>query len=155
MAARTGSRKARRFAQAVPGTPTRPGCRPDWRRDGSSSSAPLTKANMAKHPTPGAPAPTPDQLRNAVEFMDSLSQNGFSEISAIAKLALAWLETPDGHRHLDVIAHALSTIWGKADDIQNCINSQAEEVGCHYVDDAERRRWDAQRAARELEHSHA
>ena len=93
--------------------------------------------------------PEVQKLRNAVEFIDSLSQCGFSEISSIAKLALARLETPDGYRHLDDIANALNAIWCKAEDIQNCINSQAEEVGCNYVDDAQRRRWDAQRAHRE------
>lgn len=35
-------------------------------------------------------------LRDAVNTMDSLSQNGFSEIAAIAKLALRSLESPDG-----------------------------------------------------------
>ena len=93
--------------------------------------------------------PEVQKLRNAVEFMDCLSQGGFSEIASIAKLALSSLETPDGYRHLDNIANALKAIWGKADDIQNCINSQAEEVGCNYVDDAQRRRWDAQCAHRE------
>ena len=96
-----------------------------------------------------ASAATTDKLCNAVESMDGLSQDGFSEIAAIAKLALAWLEKPDAYRHMDVTANALSAIWGKAEDIQNCINSQAEEVGCNYVDDAQSRRWAAQRAARE------
>jgi hypothetical protein len=94
-------------------------------------------------------APEVQKLRNAVEFMDCLSQSGFSEISSIAKLALSRLETPDGYRHLDNIVNALKAIWGKADDIQNCTNSEAEQVGCNYVDDAQRRRWDAQRAHRE------
>ncbi|PHV11505.1 hypothetical protein [Chitinimonas sp. BJB300] len=87
------------------------------------------------------------QLRNAVKSMDRLSQDGLSEMTAIARLALAWLETPDSYQHMDNIAYALQMIWGKADDIQNSINAQAEEVGCHYVDDARHRRWNAQRAA--------
>mgnify|MGYP000004573891 CR=1 FL=1 len=94
-------------------------------------------------------APEVQKLRNAVELMDCLSQSGFSEISSIAKLALYHLETSDGYRHLDNIVNALKAIWGKADDIQNCTNSEAEQVGCNYVDDAQRRRWDAQRAHRE------
>ena len=54
MAARTGSREARRFAQAVPGTPTRPGCRPDWRRDGSFRTEPFARSTMESFtPTPG------------------------------------------------------------------------------------------------------
>lgn len=94
-------------------------------------------------------APEVQKLRNVVEFIDSLSQGGFSEISSIARLALSRLEAPDGYRHLDDIANALSAIMDKADDIQNCINSEAERVGCNYVDDAKRRRWDAQRVHRE------
>lgn len=93
--------------------------------------------------------PEVQKLRNAVEFMDCLSQGGFSEIASIAKLALSSLETPDGYRHLDNIANALKAIWGKADNIQNCINSEAEQVGCNYTDDDQRRRWDALRQARE------
>lgn len=37
--------------------------------------------------------PEVQKLRNAVEFMDCLSQGGLSEISSIAKLALSRLET--------------------------------------------------------------
>ncbi len=86
---------------------------------------------------------------STINFMDCLSQGGFSEISSIAKLALSRLETPDGYQHLDDIANALAAIWGTAERIQNCINSEAELVGCNYVDDAQRRRWDAQHAHRE------
>lgn len=91
------------------------------------------------------------KLRNAIELMDSLSQSGFSEIAAIAKLALKSLETPDGYRHLDNIVHALKAIWGKADDIQNCINGEAEEVGCNYIDEDERRRMAAHHTARAID----
>lgn len=94
---------------------------------------------------------TPDQLRNAVTFMDCLSNNGFDEIIAIAKLALAWLETPNGYQHLDVVASALNAIWGKAENIQNSIGWEVEQVGCDYVDEHQKRRWDAQRAHREQE----
>lgn len=93
--------------------------------------------------------PEVEKLRAAVNFMDCLSQGAFSEISSIAKLALAYMETPDGYRHPDNIAQALRAIWGNADDIQNCINSEAARVGCNYTDDAERRRWEAYRQARE------
>ena len=88
-------------------------------------------------------------LQGAVNFMDCLAQGGFSEIKAIAKLALAHLEHPDGYHHPELIAHALNAIWGKAEQIENCINSEAELVGCNYVDEAERRRWDAQAATRQ------
>lgn len=96
------------------------------------------------------------ELRNAVSLIDCLSQGGFSQISSIAKLALSRLETPGGYQHIDDIANALESIWVKADDIQNCINCEAEQVGCNYIDEAERRRWNAQRLAREeAEAAHA
>lgn len=81
--------------------------------------------------------------------MDCLSQGGFSEIASVAKLALSSLETPDGYRNLGNIVNALKAIRGKADDIQSCINSEAEQVGCNYTDDGQRRRRDALRQARE------
>lgn len=92
--------------------------------------------------------PTTAQLRNAVEFMDCQAQDGLSEIASLAKLALARLETPEGHLHIEDIARALSAIWGKADVIQDVINNAAEEVGCQYVDKAWLRRLDAKHAAR-------
>ncbi len=88
-------------------------------------------------------------LRNAVRNIDGLSQAGFSEIAAIARLALVCLGTPDGYRHLGNLAHALSAICGKANDIQNCINCEAEEVGCNYVNPNRRRRADAEQRFRE------
>lgn len=109
-----------------------------------------TEAIMADIPHCGSPA-----LRTAVQSIDSLSQAGFSEIATIAKFALAWLETPEGYRHTDNIAYALRAIWNTADDIQNCINVQADEVGCGHVDDAQQRRWEARRIARTQETDHA
>lgn len=89
----------------------------------------------------------PCQLQAAITDIDSMSQCGFSEISAIAKLALATLETPDGYRFHENIALALRAIWGKADDIENCINYRAEQVGCNYSDPARERRYAAAREA--------
>ena len=89
------------------------------------------------------------QYRDTIQFMDGLSQDGFSQIAAIAKLALMSLETPDGHRSVDDIAHALNAIWAKAAEIQNHINAEAENVGCNHVEAPERRRWAALRTARE------
>jgi len=87
------------------------------------------------------------RLHAAVYDMDCLAQGGFSEIAAIAKLAMVALETQDGYLHPENIANALRTIWGKAYDIENCVNYAAEEVGCNYVDPHTKRRYEAQRAA--------
>lgn len=97
------------------------------------------------------PIPSTDisRLTNAIEMMDCLAQEGLSEISAIAKLTLMALETPDGYRHPENIAHALRAIWGKADQIENCINSEAEQVGHNWRDTSTERRYAAHREARE------
>ena len=100
-------------------------------------------------PRPSAADTQIRDLRNAVGWMDCLAQGGFSEISAIAKLALARLETPEGYRHLDVIASALMVIWSKAEDTQKAITDHAEEFGCAYVDEAEQLRSAAEAAHRE------
>ena len=89
---------------------------------------------------PGTSGPNVSSLRAMVETIDKLSQDGFSQISATAQLALRWLETPEGYRHLEVIAQALTSIHAKAEYIQNSINGEAEGVGCNYTDAAERRR---------------
>ncbi|MEF8755080.1 MAG: hypothetical protein V5B60_14320 [Accumulibacter sp.] len=103
------------------------------------------------HPDTCATAPTHCddlvRLQAAVLDMDSLSQEGFSAISAIAKLALAAMEGPSASRDHEAIAGALRAIWGKADDIENCINSRAEEVGCNYRDPNTERRYAVHRAA--------
>lgn len=91
------------------------------------------------------------KLHIAIEDMDALAQGGFSQICAIAQLALAALQTPEGYRHPENIVQALRAIKSKAEDIDNCINSTAEQVGCNYHDKQLYRRWDAQRAAREVE----
>lgn len=95
---------------------------------------------MANQSIATSVAPTIPQLRDAIESMDSLSEIGFSEIASIAKMALAYLETPNVALHVEDIANALSAIQGKAEDIKSCINYQAEEVGCNYVDKAKIRR---------------
>lgn len=89
------------------------------------------------------------RLQAAIFDMDCIAQGAFSEISAIAKLALAALETPDGYHHPETIAHALLAIRGKADDTKNCIGCQAEEVGCNYQDPRAGRRMAARRMAME------
>lgn len=93
--------------------------------------------------------PTTNQLRSTITEMDSLAQGAFSEISTIAKLALASLETPDAYINPGCMAIVLNAIWDRAVDVENSINAMAEEVGCNYKDEAMGRRMDAQRKARE------
>jgi hypothetical protein len=88
--------------------------------------------------------------------MDWMSQEGFSKIASVAKLALARLESPEGHKDIDDIANALGLIWSTAESAQNTINIEAENVGCNYKDEAQGRRWNAASqawlAAKEVQH---
>jgi hypothetical protein len=93
------------------------------------------------------------KLREAIESMDAMSQSGFSEIAAFAGLALSRLETPEGWLNLEDIAYALQAIRSKAQDIENCINWEAEQVGCNYKDAAMCRRLDARRSAEAMRHA--
>jgi len=109
---------------------------------------------MSAAATPTAAKADVKTLRNTVQTMDSLSQDGFSEISAIARLALAMLEQPDGYRHPELIAMALRNIWAKSDLIADCIGCEAEAVGCNYVDEALQRRYAAREEAQQPEPEH-
>ena len=87
----------------------------------------------------------PQRLAGTIEFIDCLAEEGLSEISSIARLALLSLETPSGYRNLNDIANALISIWSKADLTRDHIKSEAEQLGCEHSDDAKQRRLNAQR----------
>jgi len=106
----------------------------------------LAAASAAIQPTPSV-----HQLRSAVETMDSLAQEGFAQIAAIAKLALSHLQTANGWQHVDTLAHALEAIQGKAEVQHDCISHEAREVGCGWQDAAAQRRMTAQRTVTQLE----
>ncbi|WP_297326100.1 hypothetical protein [Nitrosomonas sp.] len=89
--------------------------------------------------------PEVEALRNKIIDIDALSQSGFSQIESIAHLALLSLQTPDGYRHIRDIAFALEAIRHKAQDIQSCINSTAEDVDCNYIDESKHLRMNAHR----------
>lgn len=76
-----------------------------------------------------------EDFKSAVLDMDAMSQSGFSKISTIARLVLAALQTPVDVRRQEDVANALSVIREIADDMENCINCRAEEVGANYIDD--------------------
>lgn len=95
--------------------------------------------------TQGATAPTPstdiiNNLQATITFMDSLSQEGFSQIAAIANLAILAIEkktaAAGGLPFLSDVVHALRVISGKAEDIESCINCEAEKVGCNWDEDS-------------------
>lgn len=69
-------------------------------------------------------------LTHSIDFMDALSQEGFGEIAALARLALCRLETPEGSDHIDDVAVALRHILDKSADIREAIHEEAERLGC-------------------------
>ncbi len=74
-----------------------------------------------------------ERLKEVVCNMDGLSQEGLSQISAIAGLAMFRIEQGIEHAwHLDSIYNALLVIKAKAYDTENCINGEAEDVGCDH-----------------------
>ncbi|MBQ0719118.1 MAG: hypothetical protein KBT88_12170 [Gammaproteobacteria bacterium] len=74
--------------------------------------------------------PTRHTLQDTVESIESLSHHGFSRIGSIARLAIIAMESPaQCLRTPDDIKHALSTIWGLADDIETCISNESIAVG--------------------------
>ena len=88
--------------------------------------------------TPAQPKSATDshstrQLSNALTQVDHLVQQGCAEISAIAQLALAWLETPKGHRHMDVVARALQCIRDSAETLADYAGTEAQAMGCGYA----------------------
>ena len=94
--------------------------------------------------------PTDTQaLQIALADVDAIAQGGLSSIETLARLALAHLESPVAYRGMDWLAVVLETIAARAGDTMHCINSEAERVGCNHMGHAQRRRWDAERAARD------
>ncbi|CBJ37102.1 conserved protein of unknown function [Ralstonia solanacearum CMR15] len=86
------------------------------------------------------------KLRNTVEFIDSLAQEGLSEIAAISKLALLALETEKGNADVESLVIALRAIRSRAEQTWDSIGYEAETVGCNYGDKAMERIRDAMQA---------
>lgn len=100
------------------------------------------------------PTPTTEELRQAVEEIDATSQEAFSEISAVARIALTALTTPAGANQLRDIARALTLIARVAEDSKNSINVEAETVGCNHVDIEDAHRAMAIHRAHTMEAAH-
>ena len=92
-----------------------------------------------------APATTEEvlKLRAKVLDMDALAQEGFDRIAAVSSLAIDSLESPNATNAITLL-HALRAINYTAHDIMNIIGTEAEQVGCAYVDEAARRVIDKQ-----------
>lgn len=94
-------------------------------------------------------ATTPQKLSSALQEVDRFVQQGCAEVSALAQLALAWLENPDAYRQLELVARALETIRNSADSLAEYAGSEARAVNCGFEDAAEGRRSEAAKVAAE------
>lgn len=97
---------------------------------------------------PNEKAPTTEELRNAVMFMDNLSQMGFDRINGIARAALYALECPEAHRNAEMFARLFDAIVGICDDVSNSIGCEAQRVGANFENCEWERRLDAAFEAR-------
>lgn len=87
--------------------------------------------------------PERNVLESTIIDMDAVTQGALKEIESVAKMALQWMESPDGVKHLEVVAHALRAIWSRAEQANEVIGHLATEVGCAWVDEESKRRYDA------------
>ena len=79
-------------------------------------------------------------LYGTIHDMDALAQEGLAEIIAIAKLALAAMESPTNHPDMHTLARIFSGIWMKSEHLAGCIASEALGAGCASEDEAAQRR---------------
>ena len=80
------------------------------------------------------------RLRLAIDNMAAVARGNLAEITAIARLTLAAMETPVPHSDPELIALALRSIVGMACDAHEIIGCEVEAVGGEYDDDAAPRR---------------
>ena len=80
------------------------------------------------------------ELYGTIHDMDALAQEGLAEIIAIAKLALAAMESPTNHPDMHTLARIFSGIWMKSEHLAGCIASEALGAGCASEDEAAQRR---------------
>jgi len=88
-----------------------------------------------------------EKLRDTIQTIDSISQQGMTKISTIAQMALGLMETERAYLCPEILAQVLTAIAREAEDVENLINSEAESVDCNYKDMATERRYEARRAA--------
>lgn len=88
-----------------------------------------------------------NSLAAAVTDIAIISYSALSEIAAIGKLILLWLETQEAYRDPEVISRALDNIVYTAQNTIETVGREAEAVGCDdYIDLNAKRR---QRTAEE------
>ena len=73
-----------------------------------------------------------DKLKNHIEEMDHLSQDGFSKVSALANILSAALGNEKKPPKTSDLLPIFRQIDSVAQDHENLINCLAEEVGCNF-----------------------
>ncbi len=109
---------------------------------------PQAAASPAQTPT-GSGEPTTTRLRAAVIDMESIATTALDEIHAIATLALAYLETPQGYKNPDAVAKALEVVVDRSSVSSDSIAHEAEQVGAHQENPSWLRRVAARLSVRE------
>lgn len=80
-------------------------------------------------------------LSAAVKDIAIISHSALSEINAIGKLLLSWLETQEAYRDPETIFNALNNIVYTAQKTIETVGHEAESVGCDdYIDMNTKRR---------------
>lgn len=80
---------------------------------------------------------------DSIQLIDCFSQQGFGRISALARVALLALESDLKVQQIEAFAGVFEEIQAIAEDMESCINVEAEEAGCNYVNPAHARRMEA------------
>ncbi|MDI1300613.1 MAG: hypothetical protein PSX71_01775 [bacterium] len=87
--------------------------------------------------------PTINELSETLRNVDALSQEGFDQIASIASLILSAMDGPDTFARTENIVNALKVIRGKAQTVRECINGEASDLGCGYIDEEMIKRYTA------------
>ncbi|KAK2701804.1 hypothetical protein QYM36_019559 [Artemia franciscana] len=78
------------------------------------------------------------QLETSIKDIDANSQEGLSNISVLTRMAEILLKSVDKTSgEISDAIQALIIIRTKAGELENCINSQAELLGCNWVEGRE------------------
>lgn len=92
--------------------------------------------------------PSIERLREKLLLVDSVSQDAFGRIKSLCNVALLAMEQHGHPVDIEDLAQVLKQIDQASDEAENCINSEAESVGCDFKDQKWYRRLDARDAWR-------
>jgi hypothetical protein len=111
----------------------------------------MKTTSQAQQPPNGATAPAATEevknLRVAVTNILGLADDALDQIDAIAMQTILNLGNPDFYRHPETLGNALKAIREKTASASNCIDWEAEQVGCSNPHDDESRWREASRIA--------